>query len=292
MANHTAGSSPLVALTIAGFDPTAGAGVAADLKTFAAHNCYGMAAVTALTVQNTRGVFAVHPVAADVLRAQLDELLKDVAVAAVKIGMLATKANVQVVAELLEKKKFPTVVLDPVLRATSGEELLDASGAKELAKRLFALATVITPNIAEAAALSGLEIKGLEEMKAAAKRLYELGARAVVITGGELEKPVDLLFDGADFTPFEGQRVKSENTHGTGCAFSSAIAANLALGRQLADAVVLAKAYVVKAIEKGFAPGKGKGALNHFYRQHNGNLVHSHSLHTPPEGSPHGISHF
>ncbi len=287
--NH---SAPPIVLTIAGFDPSCGAGIAADIKTISAHNCYGVAAITALTVQNTRGVRGVQPVSAEVLRAQLEELVKDVPLAAVKIGMLATRANVQVVAELLEKKKFSHVVLDPVLRATSGLELLEPSGIKELSKHLLGLASVITPNIAEAAVLSGMEIKGLEQMKAAAEKLRELGARAVVITGGELERPTDLLYDGTTFTPFGSERVKSENTHGTGCTFSSAIAANLAGGRSLADAVVLAKAYVGKAIAKGYPIGKGKGPLNHFYRYQNGNMVHSHSVHTPSEGPVHATSHF
>jgi hydroxymethylpyrimidine/phosphomethylpyrimidine kinase len=290
--NQPATGVPPVLLAIAGFDPSSGAGVTADLKTFAAHNCYGVAAVTALTIQSTRGVKGVQPVSAEVLRAQLEELVKDVPVAAVKIGMLGTRANVQAVAELLEKKKFPFVVLDPVLKATSGLELLDTAGVKELSKRLLGLATVITPNIAEAAVLSGLEIKGEEGMKAACEKLRTLGARAVVITGGDLEKPVDIFFDGTTCTPFGGERVKSENTHGTGCAFSSAIAANLAVGRQLDDAVMLAKAYVRKAIERGYAIGKGKGPLNHFYRQQNGQLAHSHSTHVPAEGPAHAMSHF
>ncbi len=292
MANQPGAGSPPVTLSIAGFDPTAGAGIAADLKTFAAHSCYGVAAITALTVQGAKGVRKVEPVSAEVLKAQIEELLRDVPIAAAKIGMLATRANVAAVADLLGKAKLPFVVLDPVLRSTSGAELLEPSGVKELIKHLLALATVITPNIAEAAALSGIEIKSFDEMKAAAEKLHQLGARAVVITGGDLEKPVDLLYDGKTFTPFGGQKIKSENTHGTGCTFSSAVAANLACGRQLDDAVMLAKAYVVKAIEKGFAPGKGKGALNHFYRYQNGQFVHSHSIHTPSEGAAHGISHF
>jgi len=285
-------SSPPIVLTIAGFDPTAGAGTGADLKTIAAHNCYGVAVVTALTVQSSRGVKGVQPVSAELVRAQLEELLKDVSVAAVKIGMLGTRANVQAVAEVLERKKFPHVVLDPVLRSTSGMELLEAAGTKELARRLLAVATVITPNIGEAAALAGVEIKKLDDMKMAAHKLREMGARAVVITGGELERPTDLLYTGDEFIPLETDRIKSENTHGTGCAFSSAIAANLALGRQLADSVMLAKAYVGKAIAKGYSIGKGKGALNHFYRQQNGQQVHSHSIHVPDEGPAHAISHF
>ncbi|MGH9863601.1 MAG: bifunctional hydroxymethylpyrimidine kinase/phosphomethylpyrimidine kinase, partial [Candidatus Acidiferrales bacterium] len=251
-----------------------------------------VAAITALTVQSTRGVRGLQPVSAEFLRAQLEELLKDISVAAVKIGMLATRANLQVVADVLEKKKFAHVVLDPVLRATSGMELLEASGVKELSKRLFGLATVITPNLAEAATLAGLEIRKMDDMKAAAEKLRALGAKAVVITAGDWEKPVDLLYDGAEFSTFERERVRSENTHGTGCAFSSAIAANLAAGRQLPDAVMLAKAYVAKAIERGYPIGKGKGPLNHFYRQQNGQTVHSHSTHVPAEGPQHALSHF
>lgn len=290
--SQPASCSPPIVLSIAGFDPTAGAGTGADLKTIAAHNCYGVAVVTALTVQSSRGVKGVQPVSAELVRAQLEELLKDISVAAVKIGMLGTRANVQVVAEVLERKKISHVVLDPVLRSTSGMELLEAAGAKELAKQLLALATVITPNIGEATALTGLEIKKVDDMKAAAEKLREMGARAVVITGGELERPTDLLYVGDEFTPLETDRIKSENTHGTGCAFSSAIAANLALGRQLAESVMLAKAYVGKAIAKGYSIGKGKGALNHFYRQQNGQQVHSHSIHVPEEGPAHAISHF
>lgn len=253
-------------LAIAGFDPSAGAGIAADLKTFAAHNCYGVAAVTAITVQNTKGVRAVQPTPAELLKAQLEQLCADVAIAGVKIGMLATRANVDVVAELLERKKFPHVVLDPILRSSSGFELLEPRAMKELTRRLLKLASVITPNLEEAAALAEMQIRNGEGMRAAAQKLVELGARAVVITGGHLEKPVDWLYDGKEFLPFGSERVKSACTHGTGCTFASALAANLVLGKQLPDAVMLAKAYVAKAIEKGFTIGKGPGPLNHFYR--------------------------
>lgn len=263
--NHNSSAPPIV-LTIAGFDPSAGAGVAADLKTFAAHNCYGVAAVTAITVQNTRGVWQVQPTPAELLRAQLEQLCADVSVAGVKIGMLATRANVEVVADLLEWKKFPHVVLDPILRSSSGFELLELRAFKELSRRLLKLASVITPNVEEAAALAGVEIRDMEGMRAAAQKLVEIGARAVVITGGHMEKPVDLLYDGKAFIPFGSERVRSETTHGTGCTFASAVAANLVLGKQLADAVMLAKAYVSRAIEKGFHIGKGPGPLNHFYR--------------------------
>jgi hydroxymethylpyrimidine kinase/phosphomethylpyrimidine kinase len=265
LGNHT--SAPPILLTIAGFDPSGGAGIAADLKTFAAHNCYGVAAVTALTVQSTQGVASTHLTPAATLRAQLDALTEDCAIAAVKIGMLGNRANAAVVAEFLDRGKFPHVVLDPVARAQSGgAELLDAGGLKFLGEELLKRATVVTPNLAEAELLTGLEVKDLNGMKAAAQKLVERGARAVVVKGGHLEKAIDVFFDGAELLTFGGDRVKSENTHGSGCTLASAIAAQLALGKHLPDAVMLAKAYVTKAIEKGYAIGKGPGPLNHFYR--------------------------
>lgn len=265
LTNHV--SAPPILLTIAGFDPSGGAGVAADLKTFAAHNCYGVAAVTALTVQSTQGVKGTHVTPAATLRAQIETLLEDSPIAAVKIGMLGNKANAAVVAEILDKAKLPFVVLDPVARAQSGgEELLDAAGMKFLREELLKRATIVTPNIAEAEALAGMEIKDLAAMKAAAQKLHEMGAPAVVVKGGHTEKAIDVFFDGAEVLTFGGDRVKSENTHGSGCTFASAIAAQLALGKHLPDAVMLAKAYVVKAIEKSYTTGKGPGPLNHFYR--------------------------
>lgn len=266
MSNHTSPCPPIV-LTIAGFDPSGGAGIAADLKTFAAHNCYGIAAVTALTVQNTQGVRSTHVTPAPALRAQLDALLEDSAIAAVKIGMLGTRANAAAVAEFLDRAGVAHVVLDPVARAQSGgAELIDTAGLKYITEELMKRATIVTPNVAEAALMTGLEIKTLEDMKVAAEKLVERGARAVVVKGGHMEKAIDVFFDGAVMQTFGGERVKSENTHGSGCTFASAVAAQLATGKHLADAVMLAKAYVVKAIEKSYATGKGPGPLNHFYR--------------------------
>jgi len=160
------------------------------------------------------------------------------------------------------------VVLDPVLRSSSGFELLEARAWKELTRRLLKLVTVVTPNVAELAALAGMEVRDDASLRAATQKLVELGARAVVVTGGHLPKPVDLLYDGKEFLPFTSERVRSENKHGSGCTFSAAIATHLALGRQLPDAVMLAKAYVARAIERGFAIGKGPGPLNHFHRFH------------------------
>ena len=270
-ATHTNHGShvPPILLTIAGFDPSCGAGVAADLKTFAAHNCYGVAAVTALTVQSTQGVRAVHATPAAALRGQLEALAEDSALAAVKIGMLANRANASAVAEFLDKHSFPHVVLDPVSRPTEGNvELLDAPGLKFLRDELLKRATVITPNMLEAELLTGMEVKDLNAMKAAAQKLMEMGARAVIVTGGHLEKPTDVLCDADGLETFGGDHVKSLNTHGSGCTFSSAIAAQLACGQHLRDAAILAKAYVMKAIEKSYSTGKGAGPLNQLFRFH------------------------
>lgn len=267
--NNHASHTPPVLLTIAGFDPSCGAGVAADLKTFAAHNCYGVAAVTALTVQSTQGVRSVHPTPSTTLRAQLDALLEDCSIAVVKIGMLANRANASAVADFLDQHKFAHVVLDPVSRPTAGTgELLDAAGLTFVRDELLKRVTVVTPNMPEAGFLTAMEVKDLHTMKAAGQKLIEMGARAVIVTGGHLDKPVDVLCEGTAIETFGGDHVKSPNTHGSGCTFSSAIAAQLACGQQLREAVILAKAYVTKAIEKAYPIGKGVGPLNQLFRFH------------------------
>ena len=270
MSNHmNSNPVPPIVLTIAGFDPSAGAGVAADLKTFSAQNCYGIAAITAITVQSTQGVKSVNVLPAAELRAQLDALLDDIKISAIKIGMLGHRANAAAVAEFLDRAGVEHVVLDPVMKATSGvPDLLDASGIKYLGEELLKRATVVTPNIAEAEILSGITIKDQSSMEAAARKIVERGARAVVVKGGHMEKAIDLLFDGVDVQTLGGDHIRSENTHGSGCTFASAIAAQLAHGRPLQEAVLLAKAYVTKAIERGYAIGKGPGPLDHFYRVH------------------------
>jgi hydroxymethylpyrimidine/phosphomethylpyrimidine kinase len=261
--------TPPILLTIAGFDPTCGAGVAADLKTFAAHNCYGVAAVTALTVQSTLGVRAVQATPAATLRAQLEALAEDASIAGIKIGMLANRANAAVVSEFLDKYKFKHVVLDPVSRPTAGDaELLDAAGLKFVRDEMLKRASVITPNIPEAEFLTGMEVKDVAGMKGAGQKLLEMGARAVIVTGGHFEKPIDVLCEGLEVETFAGDHVRSPNTHGTGCTFSSAVAAQLASGQQLREAVILAKAYVTKAIEKSYQTGKGAGPLNQLFRFH------------------------
>jgi hydroxymethylpyrimidine/phosphomethylpyrimidine kinase len=262
---HTTAAPPIL-LTIAGFDPSCGAGTVADLKTFAAHGCYGVAAITSLTVQNTQGVEAVHNTPTAELRGQLDILVKDCDIAAVKIGMLGNRGNAVVVAEFLDAHKFAIVVHDPVMKSSSGTELLDAGGVKYLMAELLKRASVFTPNVPEAEALTGLEIKDLASMEVAARKLVEMGARAVIVKGGHMERAVDVVFDGNEMVQLGGDTVKTESTHGTGCTFASALTAQLAAGRGLIEAATLAKAYVTKAIEKGYAVGKGRMPLDHFYR--------------------------
>ncbi len=264
-------SAPPVVLTIAGFDPSCGAGVTADIKTIAAHGCYGTACITALTVQTTAGVQRVEPVAKDIVRDTLREVAADIPLAAVRIGMLASADVVDAVAEFLDSARPPNVVLDPIIKASSGVALLDDRGVERLVRTLLPLASVVTPNIDEAAALTGLPVGDIEQMKAAARKLHEMGAQNVVVTGGHLERAADVLSIAqpeGNFEQFEfvSDRVRSTSTHGTGCAFATALAANLAQGRQLQYAIVLAKAYVTKAISRAFPLGKGLGPLHHLYR--------------------------
>lgn len=276
--NHsTASAAEPVILTVAGFDPSGGAGISADLKTFGAHNCYGVAAITALTVQNTQGVRAVRPVDSDTLRASIAALFEDGNISALKIGMLGGKANANVIADVLAGASSLPSVLDPVLRSTSGHDLADAPALEVLRGRLLSLPAIITPNMDEAAVLTGLTVEHLDGMKAAAKRLVEMGARAVVVTGGHLEKATDVFYDGSSFETFVSERVKPYNTHGTGCTFSSALAANLALGRHMRDAIVMAKVFVAEAIRKAFPTGAGRLPLHHLYRLQQAPRIADHS---------------
>ena len=259
-------AAPPILLTIAGFDPSFGAGTVADLKTFAAHGCYGVAAITSMTVQNTQEVESVHNTPSAELRGQLEVLAKDCEIAAVKIGMLGNRGNAVVVGEFLDAHKFSHVVHDPVMKSSSGTELLDAGGVKYVATELLKRSSVITPNVPEAEILSGLEIKDVAAMEAAARKIVEMGAKAVIVKGGHMDRAIDVLFDGNEMVQLGGDKLKTENTHGTGCTFASALAAQLAAGRSLVEAATLAKAYVTKAIEKAYAIGKGRVPLDHFYR--------------------------
>lgn len=259
--------TPPVVLTIAGFDPSSGAGVTADVKTIAAHGCYGVAAITAMTVQSTAGVNKVLPVDPGLLAETLDELVSDMKISAVHIGMLGSGEIASRVAQFLETANPPNVVLDPILQASSGANLLDEAGVRVLKERLLRLANVITPNVNEATTLSGIPIHSVEDMALAAQRLQEMGAQSVVVTGGHLEAAIDLLREkGQPGQTFRCHRLPSQNTHGTGCAFSTAIACHLAQGRSLSAAVLAAKSYVTAAIANAYPVGKGSGPVNHMYR--------------------------
>src|ERR1700722_2806273 len=267
MGNQNSQTAPPILLTIAGFDPSCGAGIAADLKTFAAHGCYGVAAITSITVQNTQGVTTVHNTPSSELREQLEALASDCEIAAVKIGMLGNRGNAVAITEFLDAHKFAHVVHDPVMKSSSGTELLDSGGIKYMMADLLKRSSVITPNVPEAEVLTGILIKDLANMEDAARKLVEMGARAVIVKGGHTERAVDVVFDGTDMIPLAGEKVADRQLHGTGCTFASALAAQLAAGRSLVEAATLSKAYVTKAIEKAYAVGKGRLPLDHFYRQ-------------------------
>jgi hydroxymethylpyrimidine/phosphomethylpyrimidine kinase len=267
---------PPVVLTIAGFDPSSGAGVTADIKTIAAHGCYGVACITAITVQSTAGVRRVEALDPALVTETLDELASDIPIAAVHIGMLGTAKVVMAVAEFLGQRsgrsKLPNVVLDPILKSSSGADLLDAAGTRVLIEKLIPLADVITPNVDEAAILTGLKVTDLDEMRAAAAKLHQMGSAAVVITGGHLEKATDLLSfttkGGVEEEVFKAERQRSNSTHGTGCAFATAMSCHLALDRGLAEAALLAKTYVTAAIAAGHPVGRGTDPVHHLYRMH------------------------
>ena len=233
-------------LTIAAFDPSGGAGIIADLKTFAAHNCYGVAVVTALTVRGTKRVRLLQAVPAPLLAQQLAALAEDIPLAGVKIGLLGSVANVEAVIAALDRHPLPFVVLDPVFRSSSDAPLLAPEAVELLHDRLLRKATLITPNPEEASHLTGRSLRTVEEMKAVAATLHGMCGAGVAISGGHLEKPQDLFFDGREYFLFAGNRagdrLRGPKMHGTRCTFSSAIAANLALGKSLPDAIVLAKA--------------------------------------------------
>jgi len=262
--------TPPVVLTIAGFDPSSGAGVTADIKTIAAHECFGISCITALTVQSTKGVRRVEAVDEKLVAETLQELASDLTVEAVHIGMLGNGRVVAVVADFLAKARLPHVVLDPILKSSSGAELLDAAGTRLLMERLISQAQVITPNLDEAGALTGMAVTNPDQMREAATRLHALGAANVVITGGDLEKAIDLLSfrsaRGIEQEIFKADHLDSNSTHGTGCAFATALACHLAHGRGLPEAVLLSKAYVSAAITNAHPLGNGVGPLHHLYR--------------------------
>ncbi|HTZ88699.1 MAG TPA: bifunctional hydroxymethylpyrimidine kinase/phosphomethylpyrimidine kinase [Alloacidobacterium sp.] len=260
-----------VALTIAGFDPSSGAGVTADLKVFAAHGIYGLAAITALTVQSTQGVRRVEPVSPEVLRETLQCLGEDIPIAGVKIGMLATEGMVEAVSRFLERAGIPAgrIVLDPVLRSSSGHKLLSDEGLARLTSSLLSSVGWITPNVDELAVLAETPVSGRESVPEAVSRLAAgYPGLNIVVTGGHLDPPDDFLRTAEGLMQwYPGQHIQTEATHGTGCAFSSALLARLLAGDTSGEAVRAAKTYVTEAMQAAWPIGKGPGPLHHLYRQ-------------------------
>jgi hydroxymethylpyrimidine/phosphomethylpyrimidine kinase len=256
------------ALTIAGSDSGGGAGIQADLKTFAAHGVYGTSAITALTAQNTLGVDGVHVVPDDFVTAQIEAVVGDLGCDAVKTGMLANSTIVEAVAAAVESLELPNLVVDPVMIAKSGDYLLDEEAVHAVRWTLLRLARVVTPNLPEAEVLAKMTIASVADMREAARRIAMLKPAAVVIKGGHLAGPevVDILFENGEFHEWVGPRIEGPNTHGTGCTFAAAIAAQLARGAALREAVPAAKAYVEGAMRHGIARGRGHRPLHHFWR--------------------------
>jgi len=255
------------ALTIAGSDSGAGAGIQADLKTFAALGVYGTAAITAITAQNTVGVTQVFELSPKLVAAQIDVVIDDIGAQAAKTGMLASSAIINMVAEKIAQHRVKNLVVDPVMVATSGDLLIKKDAVGALRSRLLPLAAVATPNLPEAEELTGMSLRTDKDIEEAARRIVKMGARTVVIKGGHRSGPaVDLFFDGKKFAALRAPRIRTTNTHGTGCTFSAAIAAYLAKGQSVEDAVGLAKKYITAAIRAGFRIGAGHSPVHHFYR--------------------------
>lgn len=253
-------------LTIAGSDSGGGAGIQADLKTFAALGVYGMSALTAITAQNTLGVQGVYELPADFVGLQIDSVVTDIGVDAVKTGMLANAEIIAVVAAKVREHRLPNLVVDPVMVAKSGDPLLRADARDALIGLLLPLAIVVTPNLHEARVLTGMEVETVEDMERAAVAIHQMGPRYVVVKGGHrtAEDSIDVLYDGERFTHFPSPRVETKNTHGTGCTFASAIAAGLAKGLDVVEAVRQAKEYITLALRYALDLGQGHGPTHHF----------------------------
>ena len=253
------------ALTIAGSDSGGGAGIQADLKTFSAFRVFGMSVITAVTAQNSLGVQGVENLPPAFVALQLRSVLDDFGADAAKCGMLSTAPIIEAVAATLAEHPVEKLVVDPVMVAKSGDPLLQPDARTALVERILPLALVVTPNLPEAEVLAGMPVAEPEDMEEAARRIHLLGPRYVLVKGGHLKgDATDLLWNGREFTRFTAARVDSANTHGTGCTFSAAIAAGLARGQALGDAIRAAKAYVTRAIREGFEAGRGVGQLRHF----------------------------
>ena len=253
-------------LSIAGSDCSGGAGIQADLKTFSAHGVYGMSVITAVTAQNTQGVFAVQDISQEVIAKQIEAIFDDIEVDAVKIGMVSQVQTIEVIAQGLRKYSPKNIVVDPVMVSKSGYHLLNMVAEGTLIKELLPLAGIVTPNIPEAEVICKRSISTLKQMEEAAKAIFQLGAKTVLLKGGHLEgDSTDILYDGQEFSYFPSVRINTKNTHGTGCTLSSAIASHLALGYEVKEAVARSKEYITTAIMYSLAIGKGVGPTHHFY---------------------------
>ena len=253
-------------LTIAGSDSSGGAGIQADLKTFSAHGVFGMTVITAVTAQNTQGVFAVQDILPEIIGSQIDAIFDDIRVDGLKIGMVSQTDTINVIGERLRRYKPLNIVLDPVMVSKSGYHLLQPEAGEALIKQLLPLATVVTPNIPEAEMITGEAVRSLKDMERAALTIYGMGPKNVLLKGGHLTgAATDILFDGISFKYYEAGRIQTKNTHGTGCTLSSAIAANLARGFSMEMAISKAKEYITGAIENSLTIGKGVGPTHHFY---------------------------
>lgn len=250
-------------LTIAGSDPSSGAGIQADLKTFTAFGVYGITVLTSITVQNTKGVEGIYDLPPNFVASQLESVLNDIGADAVKTGMLSTAEVVQVTCEAIRRFQIPNLLVDPVMKSHAGQRLLKEEAVQILKEELIPLATVVTPNIPEAEVLSGIKIESLDEMKEAAKEIYRLGAGSVLVKGGHLEEgAVDILYDGRKFTEFRAERIVAKEVHGTGCVYSAAITVGLAQGKSLRKSIEEAKDFVTRAIKQALSLGSGLKLIN------------------------------
>lgn len=256
------------ALTIAGSDSSGGAGIQADIKSMSANGVFAMSVITAITAQNTMGVFGIENISPEMIKSQIKVIFEDIKVDAIKIGMVSEIVSIEAISEALKEiKELPPVVLDPVMVSTSGYKLLSDNAKETLIRELFPLSTLITPNLPEVEEILGIKINNLDDMKDAALKIKDLGTKYVLIKGGHLQNDAtDILYDGEKFIYLKEEKIYTENTHGTGCTLSSSIAANLAKGMDIEKAVAEGKKYITGAIRYGFKLGQGVGPTNHFYK--------------------------
>lgn len=257
----------ITALTIAGSDPSGGAGIQADLKTFHAHGVYGLSVITAVTAQNTQKVHSIVEIPPETVHDQIVCLFDDIHIHAVKIGMIPSISLIESIADALKKVKSPVVVLDPVMASTDGYKLQNTDACQAMVEKLFPLTEILTPNINEAEILTGIRITNLKSARSAARSLIQLGLSKVVVKGGHIknESATDILYDGNEFFELRKDWIQTANTHGTGCTFSSAVAANLARGKAFFPAVSDAKEYITGALKNSLPIGKGHGPTHHFF---------------------------